>query len=135
MNSLLQLRLDMIQTLALAAIVLFAGYGIRRRVPVLDRYNIPAPVVGGFVFAALSLALRLTGVLGFEFDTTLQAPLMIAFFTTIGLGASLSLLRIGGPQVLLFLALATVLLILQDVIGVLIAKGLGVHPFLGLIAG
>ena len=128
-------RLDMIQTLALAAIVLFAGYGIRRRVSVLDRYNIPAPVVGGFLFAGLGLALRLTGVLAFEFDTTLQTPLMIAFFTTIGLGASLSLLRVGGPQVLLFLAVATVLLVTQNVVGVAIAKILGVHPMLGLIAG
>jgi ESS family glutamate:Na+ symporter len=129
------LRLDMVQTLALAAVVLFAGYGIRRRVGVLDRYNIPAPVVGGFLFAGVSLVLRLTGTLAFEFDTTLQTPLMIAFFTTIGLGASLSLLRVGGPQVLLFLGIATLLVVLQDVLGVGLAKLLGVHPMLGLIAG
>ena len=60
------LHLDMMQTLALAAVVLFLGYGIRRRVGVLDRYNIPAPVVGGFLFAAVSMGLRLTGVMGFE---------------------------------------------------------------------
>lgn len=129
------LRLDMIQTLAFAAVVLFVGYGIRRRVPVLDRYNIPAPVVGGFLFAAISLALRLTGVMAFEFDTTLQAPLMIAFFTTIGLGASLALLKVGGPQVLLFFLLASILAVMQDAVGVGLAKLLGVHPFLGLIAG
>ncbi len=45
-------KLDMVQTLALAAVVLFFGYAIRRRIGVLDRYNIPAPVVGGFLFAA-----------------------------------------------------------------------------------
>jgi ESS family glutamate:Na+ symporter len=128
-------KLDMMQTLALAAIVLFVGYGIRKRVPFLDRYNIPAPVVGGFLFAALSLALRQAGYVVFEFDTTLQTPLMIAFFTTIGLGASLSLLRIGGPQVLLFWGLASVLAVLQNVVGIGLANGLGVHPFLGLIAG
>jgi ESS family glutamate:Na+ symporter len=128
-------RLDMIQTLALASVVLFMGYGIRRKIGVLDRYNIPAPVVGGFLFAAVALTLRLQGVVGFEFDATLQAPLMIAFFTTIGLGASLGLLKIGGPQVLLFWVLASVLAIFQDVVGVGIAKLLGVHPFLGLIAG
>jgi len=87
----LVLKLDMVQTVALASLVLFAGYAIRRRVGVLDRYNIPAPVVGGFLFAAVALALRLRGWLAFEFDATLQAPLMIAFFTTIGLGASLKL--------------------------------------------
>ncbi|MEZ5319499.1 MAG: sodium/glutamate symporter [Vicinamibacterales bacterium] len=129
------LTLDMVQTLALASVVLFAGYAIRRRVPVLDRYNIPAPVVGGFLFAALSLVSRQAGGPTFQFDTTLQAPLMIAFFTTIGLGASLSLLRIGGPQVIVFWFLASLLAALQDVVGVGLAKVLGVHPFLGLIAG
>jgi ESS family glutamate:Na+ symporter len=129
------LKLDMIQTLALAAVVLFVGYAIRRRVGFLDRYNIPAPVVGGFLFAALSVALRLGGVMAFEFDTTLQGPLMIAFFTSIGLGASLALLRVGGPQVLTFWILATVLAIAQCGVGVALAGGMGVHPFLGLIAG
>jgi glutamate:Na+ symporter, ESS family len=129
------LRFDMIQTTALAAVVLFAGYGIRRRVAVLDRFNIPAPVVGGFLFAALALAGRQAGLLQLEFDTALQAPFMIAFFTCIGLGASLGLLKIGGPQVLLFWLLASVLAALQNAIGVGLAKVLGVHPFLGLIAG
>jgi ESS family glutamate:Na+ symporter len=128
-------KLDMVQTLALAAVILFIGYGVRRRVGVLARYNIPAPVIGGFLFAALALTLRLQGVVAFEFDTTLQTPLMIAFFTTIGLGASLALLKVGGPQVLLFWVLASALAAVQDGVGVLLAKGLGVHPFLGLIAG
>jgi ESS family glutamate:Na+ symporter len=135
MMSPIVLKLDMIQTLALAAVVLFAGYAIRRRIGVLDRYNIPAPVVGGFLFAAAALALRLAGWAIFEFDTVLQPPLMIAFFTTIGLGANLKLLKVGGPQVLLFWGLATVLVLLQNGVGVLLTKALGVHPFLGLIAG
>lgn len=129
------LKLDMIQTTALAAVVLFAGYGIRRRVGVLDRFNIPAPVVGGFLFAALALTARLTGVLQFEFDTALQAPFMIAFFTCIGLGASLGLLKVGGPQVLLFWLLASVLAAIQNGIGVGLAVAMGEHPFLGLLAG
>ena len=125
----------MIQTLALAAVVLFAGYAIRRRIAVLDRYNIPAPVVGGFLFASIALGIRLAGWVIFEFNTTLQMPLMIAFFTTIGLGANLKLLKIGGPQVLPFWGLATILAIIQDGVGVLLTQLLGVHPFLGLIAG
>jgi ESS family glutamate:Na+ symporter len=131
----LAFKLDMVQTLALAAVILFVGYGVRRRVGVLNRYNIPAPVIGGFLFAAVALALRLQGIVTFEFDTALQTPLMIAFFTTIGLGASLALLKVGGPQVLLFWVLASTLAAVQNGVGVLLAKGLGVHPFLGLIAG
>jgi ESS family glutamate:Na+ symporter len=128
-------QLDMVQTLALAAVVLFLGYEVRRRVSFLDRFNIPAPVVGGFLFSAAALALRLSGLLSFSFDATFQTPLMIAFFTTIGLGASLSLLKIGGPQVLTFWGLASALAAIQNGVGVLLAKVLGVHPFLGLIAG
>jgi ESS family glutamate:Na+ symporter len=131
----LTIHLDMIQTLAMAAVVLFIGYEVRRRVGVLDKYNIPAPVVGGFLFAGVALVLRLNGVLGFEFEATLQTPLMIAFFTTIGLGASLGLLKVGGPQVLLFWALASVLAAIQCGVGVSLARVLDVHPFLGLIAG
>lgn len=127
--------LDLIQTLALAAVVLLFGYAIRKRVGVIDRYNIPAPVVGGFLFAGLALALRSTGTAAFTFDTTLQSPLMIAFFTTIGLGANLRLLKVGGPQVLLFWALASVLAVLQSGVGIVLAKGMGVDPFLGIIAG
>ena len=124
------LKLDMIQTLALASVVLFMGYGVRKRVGVLDRFNIPAPVIGGFLFAALALALRQTSVLSFEFTTTLQSPLMVAFFTTIGLAASLGLLRIGGPQVLLFWALASLLAVMQNGVGIALAKVLGVNPLL-----
>lgn len=125
----------MIETTALAAVVLFAGYGVRRRVPVLDRFNIPAPVVGGFLFAALALALRQAGLLEFQFDTALQSPFMVAFFTCIGLGASLGLLKVGGPQVLLFWLLASVVAAIQDAVGVGIATALGQNPLLGLITG
>ena len=121
--------------MALAAVVLFAGYGIRRRVGVLDRFNIPAPVVGGFIFAALALALRQSRLLAMEFDTTLQSPFMVAFFTTIGLGASLALLKKGGPQVLLFWGIASVLAILQNGVGVAIATAMGVDPLIGLLSG
>jgi ESS family glutamate:Na+ symporter len=129
------LKFDMIQTIALAAVVLFIGYSVRRRIGVLDRFNIPAPVVGGFLFAAVALALRQSGVLALDFDTTLQAPFMIAFFTTIGLGASLGLLKKGGPQVVLFWILASTLAVLQCGVGIAIAKMVGADTLLGIISG
>ena len=129
------MKFDLIQTLALVCLVLFAGYGLRRRIRLLDRYNIPAPVVGGFLFALISLVLRQAGVVALEFDTTLQTPLMIAFFTTVGFGASVGLLRRGGPAVLLFFVLATVVAVGQNVLGIAIAWPLGVHPLLGVLAG
>ncbi len=135
LSALLTIKLDMIQTTALGALVLFLGYFVKRRLAFLDRLNIPAPVVGGLIFATLALIFRLTNVLSFEFDTALQNPFMIAFFTTVGLTASFSLLKVGGPQVILFWGIASLLAFLQDGVGVLMSKVLGVHPFLGLITG
>ena len=93
------LALDLVQTLALAGVVLFVGYGIKRRIPLLSRYNIPAPVVGGLLVAAILSVAHQRGLTPVAFDTTLQTPLQNAFFASVGFGASLALLRIGGPLV------------------------------------
>src|SRR5688572_4321848 len=130
------LTLDLIQTTAFAGAVLFIGYGIRRIVPGLARYNIPAPVIGGLLVALVLWALRdPAGALPIVFDMTLQSPLMIAFFTTIGFGASLALMKVGGPQVLFFFALATVFAIVQNLIGIAIALPFGLDPLFGVLAG
>jgi ESS family glutamate:Na+ symporter len=129
------LKLDFIQTLAFAGLVLFAGHGIKRLIPPLARYNIPAPVVGGLLVAAITLISRRWDVSLFQFDTLLQTPLMIAFFTSVGFGASVSLLKKGGPLVVLFLVIATVVAVLQNVVGILVALPLGQHPLLGVLAG
>jgi ESS family glutamate:Na+ symporter len=129
------LTLDLIQTVAFAGIILFLGYGIRRAVPVLGRYNIPAPVVGGLLVAGFITAARATNWTPVKFDTTLQTPLMIAFFTSVGFGASISLLRVGGPAVLLFFVLSTTIAIVQNVVGAAAAWALGQHPLMGVLAG
>jgi ESS family glutamate:Na+ symporter len=129
------LSLDFVQTVAFAGLVLFLGYAIRGALPWLARFNVPAPVVGGLSVAAVLLVARQRGVTPVTFDTQLQIPLMIAFFTTVGFGASLSLLRVGGPQVMLFFFFSTVVAILQNLVGVVVAQGLGEHPLLGIMAG
>jgi ESS family glutamate:Na+ symporter len=128
-------ELDLIHTLAFAGLALFLGYGLRVAVPLLARYNLPAPVLGGLIVAVVILIARNQDVSLFQFDTTLQSPLMIAFFTTIGFGASLSLLRIGGPQLLRFFAIATVFAVVQNLVGILVALPFGLHPLFGVLAG
>jgi ESS family glutamate:Na+ symporter len=129
------LELDFVQTLAFAGVALLLGEGLRRVVPVLARYNLPAPVLGGLLVALAVLVARGQGLTLVQFDTTLQSPLMIAFFTTVGFGASLSLLKVGGPAVLRFFALATVFAVLQNLVGILVALGFGLHPLFGVLAG
>jgi ESS family glutamate:Na+ symporter len=127
--------LDLVNTLALAGLVLFAGYAIRARIPILARVNIPAPVVGGLLVAVLVTVLRSRGTTLLQLDTTLQAPLMIAFFTSIGFGASVSLLRVGGPAVAVFLVVSTVAAVLQNVVGAAVAMVMGQSPLMGVLAG
>lgn len=129
------MTLDFIQTLAFAGLVLFLGYGIKRMVPPLTRYNLPAPVIGGLIVSGVITAVRRPDWTPITFDTTLQPPLMIAFFTTVGFAASLSVLRVGGPQVLLFFAVSTVIAVVQNVVGAGMAQALGQHPLMGVLAG
>jgi ESS family glutamate:Na+ symporter len=129
------LSLDLVNTIAIAGLVLFAGYGLRRVVPVLARLNIPAPVVGGLVVAIAMTIAHSTGWPLLRFDTTLQTPLQNAFFTSIGFAASIQLLRFGGPLVLRFFLFATAIAILQNVVGAAVAMGLGQAPLLGVLAG
>ena len=127
--------LDFIQTTAVGAIALFVGVAILRRVPVLRRYNIPAAVVGGLVIAILVAMSREFNLASVKFDTTLQAPLMTAFFTSIGLSASVGLLKAGTRQALVFLALATFLAVIQSLIGIVTAVAFGQSPLLGVLMG
>ena len=129
------LELDAVQTLAFAGLALFLGYALCRFIPVLSRYNLPAPVIGGLVVALAVLVARNRDVTLFTLDTSLQAPLMIAFFTTIGVNASVSLLRISGRQVVIFLLLATGFAIVQNLLGMAVAWGFGLHPLFGVLAG
>jgi ESS family glutamate:Na+ symporter len=129
------LELDFVQTLAFAGIALLLGEGLRRFIPVLARYNLPAPVLGGLAVAIALLIARGQGLTLVQFDTTLQSPLMIAFFTTIGFGASLSLLKVGGPDVMRFFVLATIFAVLQNIVGIVVALGFGLHPLFGVLAG
>lgn len=129
------LQLDAVQTLALAGLALFLGYGLCRVVPLLARYNLPPPVVGGLVFALAAWAAHGRGTTLFSLDTALQGPLMVAFFTTIGINASLWLLKISGRQVLVFLLLASGFAIVQNLLGIAVAMGFGLHPLFGVLAG
>lgn len=125
----------MVQTLAAGALALFVGFQLVDRVPFLRRYNIPAPVVGGLIVAILVLVLRQQNVATITFDTTLQTPLMNAFFTAIGFSASLSLLRAGSGQALVFLVLAAFLAVVQSLIGIFSAVLFDQSPLLGVLIG
>jgi len=127
-------ELDFYGTLVSASLVLLLGRGLVARIGLLRVYNIPEPVAGGLVVAFALLALRSFDV-QVQFDTSLQTPLMLAFFATIGLSADFASLKKGGRVVVVFLLAVTSLLLVQNAMGIGLASALGLDPLMGLLAG
>ena len=129
------INLDIFETMALATIVFYIGLYLRKKVKLLSKYCIPAPVIGGLLFAVLVLILRITNIATINLDITLQNIFMTAFFTSIGYTASLKILKKGGIKVGIFLALAMLLVVLQDALGASLATVFNLNPLLGLCTG
>ncbi|MFJ5287590.1 sodium/glutamate symporter [Pseudomonas sp. NPDC088429] len=128
------IQLDFYGTLVAASLVLLLGRGLVTRVGFLRNYNIPEPVAGGLLVALVLLIMRTRDV-EVRFDTSLQTPLMLAFFATIGLSADFASLRKGGRVVGIFLVAVAGLLVVQNAMGVGLATLLGLDPLMGLLTG
>lgn len=145
-------------TVLLAVPVLLGGEWLVRRVPWLGRTNIPAPVVGGLVIAALVLALRLGAQAAVAFTANVTAgwwtwlvtiepewaarparaftlPILVSFYVCVGLNSTWAVVRRGSLQVVIFLAVATLLGLVQNIVGVALALAMGLHPLMGILCG
>ena len=131
----MKIELDMYQTLALAVLVLMLGKFLRERVRLLDKFCIPAPVIGGVLFAIFTCICYVTGVAEFAFDDTLKEVCMVMFFTSVGFQANLKVLKSGGKAMIVFLGVVIVLIVSQNFLAVGLANLLGVDPLVGLCTG
>lgn len=126
------IHLNIYQTLAAAIVVYYVGVFLRMKISFLRKYCIPAPVVGGILFALLNCILYKNGVWTYEQDTIMQNICMMLFFTSVGYTASLSLIKRGGVMVLRMAIITTVLIVLQDVIGAGLSSAFQLDPLIGL---
>ena len=131
----MEIRLDMYQTLAAAVVVLMLGRFLRSRARLLEKFCIPAPVVGGVVFAVFTCVCYVTGVAEFSFDDVLKDVCMVFFFTSVGFQANLKVLKSGGRAMGAFLMLVILLIVAQNVVAVGLAGALGISPLIGLCTG
>lgn len=129
------MEIHYITTFFLAILLLIIGNWIVSKVKVLDRYSIPAPVVGGLLVASLVFMLHQSDVIQIVFDTTLQEIFMLVFYTTVGLSASFALIKKGGKLLLIYWAIVGVLALLQNVIGISMARLFGLDPLIGVMTG
>jgi ESS family glutamate:Na+ symporter len=134
-NGIWQLKFDMLQAAALGAIMYYFGTWVRSKIPLLVRYSIPAPAVGGLAVAITTAVLQAKGIASFAFDGTLQTAFMICFFCTVGMNASYKLVLRGGVMVVAFWAVSSLVSVLQNAAGIPIAMGFGLNPLMGIIGG
>ena len=129
------ISLSEVNTLIVALVALQIGIVILKHVDVLRRLDIPAPVIGAVVVSLLVYGLRQQEGIEIQFATRLRDLLLLVFFATIGLSAKLSALKAGGRPLLILCGVTLVLLLLQNVGGILVAWAHGAQPFYGILVG
>jgi ESS family glutamate:Na+ symporter len=129
------MSLNDLQTLALGLFALVVATAIVRRVPVLGRFNVPTAVIGGVLVAVVAGLLHRFAGTSIQFAGTLTNSFLLVFFTTVGLSAKLSALKAGGRPLIILCVVTVMLLVVQNFVGVVVAKLAGAHPFYGLLIG
>ena len=130
-----KINMDMIQTIGLSVILLLIGIKLRKKVNFFEKYCIPAPVIGGFLFSMIVFILRQTNVMEIKFNDTLQKFFMVMFFTSVGFNASLKVLKKGGKKVVIFLFIAVGLCAMQNLVAVALSGFVRIPPLLALMTG
>lgn len=131
----MNIEFDMYQTLALAVLVLLLGSFLKKHIHFLEKFCIPAPVIGGLLFAIFTCICYTTGIIEFSFDDTLREVCMVFFFTSVGFQANLKVLKSGGRSLIVFLGLVIVLIFSQNLLAIGLSKLLNLNPLIGMCTG
>ena len=131
----MEIQIDMYQTLAVSVLVLILGQFLKKRINFLEKFCIPAPVIGGLLFAVLTCVCYSLGIAEFTFDDTLSEVCMVFFFTSVGFQANLKVLKSGGKSLFIFLGLVVVLIVSQNFLALGVSKLLHLDPLVGLCTG
>ena len=131
----MEIQIDMYQTLAVSVLVLILGQFLKKRINFLEKFCIPAPVIGGLLFAVLTCVCYSFDIAEFTFDDTLREVCMVFFFTSVGFQANLKVLKSGGKSLFIFLGLVVVLIVSQNFLALGVSKLLHLDPLVGLCTG
>ena len=131
----MDIQLDMYQTLAIAVVVLILGQFLKHKIYFLEKFCIPAPVIGGLLFAIFTCICHSTGLIEFSFDDTLREVCMVFFFTSVGFQANLKVLKSGGKSLFIFLLLVITLIVSQNFLAVGMSHFLDLDPLIGMCTG
>ena len=123
--------------LAIVILAIYLGQWIRERFPILKKYCIPAPVVGGTLLSIITCILYMMDIVTFEWEnyTVMNNFFYNLFFAASGTAASLKLLKKGGKLVLIFSILAAVLAVIQNAAALGLGIAMDMNPLTALMAG
>jgi glutamate:Na+ symporter, ESS family len=127
--------LSELETLAVGLFGLVVATAIARRVPLLARLSVPTAVIGGLLIALVATFLYQFSGTSIQFAKGLTDFFLLVFFTTVGLSAKFSALKAGGRPLVILCVVTVILLVVQNVVGLLVASIAGAHPFYGLLIG
>lgn len=129
------LQLGAFFSITLGIIVLFVGKRLNDAVGVLREFSIPEPVTGGLLFSLLSALLYLAGGVEIRFELAARDVLLVYFFTTIGINASLRDLLAGGKPLVILLTITIAYMFLQNITGISVAALFNLPAAVGLLGG
>jgi glutamate:Na+ symporter, ESS family len=129
------MNLSPLSSLLAAVVVLLIGTMINRKVGFLSKYNIPDPITGGLLFAAIAAVAWLAFSFRAGIDQTIKPTLLLMFFAGVGMCADLRQLGKGGKALAIFLLVLFPYILVQNAVGVAAAMSLDLHPIFGLVSG
>lgn len=134
-NGALSLTFSAFGTVTVAVLVLLLGGWVKKKVPFCQKYCLPAPVIGGVIFALVNLILHQTGIVSITLATAYQNDFQFMFFTIVGFGASIALLKRGGGKLIKYFLLVGLLIVGQSVVGVFASDLAHVPRIFGILCG
>lgn len=131
------IKIGMFEMLAIVILAIYLGQWIREKLPILKKYCIPAPVVGGTLLSIITCILYMTGIVAFEWEnySVMNNFFYNIFFAASGTAASLALLKKGGKLVIIFSILAAVLAVIQNAVALGLGVAMDMNPLTALMAG
>nr|WP_313014446.1 sodium/glutamate symporter [Brucella intermedia] len=129
------MQVDAFYTFNIAVVLLLAGKIVILNTPVLRKYSIPEPVIGGLLCTIVVALVYAAFDRKIIFDLGMRDVLLLLFFAGTGLKADIKTLMTGGRPLAVLLSLAIVFMLIQNVAGMSMASLFGLEPRAGLMVG
>ena len=129
------LQVDTLLTVTLGIVVLFAGKRLNEGIGFLRNFSIPEPVSGGLLFTLLFMLVYVITGVEVEFKLAARDILLVYFFTTIGINASIKDLLEGGKPLIILLSITIAYMVLQNITGITIASLFDQPGAVGMLGG